>query len=91
MMISISEYYETSAIALAINKKIFINNRYFGLFLDISGHDLDRDDLAFIFKSENNQLISIPAYDHNINFIYEFENGQKSYLNPLLHCLFVSE
>ncbi|KNC89081.1 hypothetical protein GM31_08415 [Trabulsiella odontotermitis] len=90
-MISISEYYETSAISLAINKKIFINNQYFGLFLDISGHDLDRDVLAFIFKLENNQLVSIPAYDTRINFVYEFENGQKSYLNPLLHCLMVNE
>lgn len=90
-MISISEYYETSAISLAIHKKIFINNRYFGLFLDISGHDLDRDVLAFIFKLENSQIVSIPAYDHRLNFVYEFENGQKSYLNPLLHCLFVSD
>jgi hypothetical protein len=90
-MISISEYYETSKLLLAINKKIYINNRYFGLFLDISGHDLDRDKLAFIFKLENNQLVSIPAYDNGINYIYEFASGQKSYLNPLLHCLLVSE
>ncbi|EHM51357.1 hypothetical protein [Yokenella regensburgei] len=90
-MKSIAEHYERGTLNHVIKDIILINNQYFGLFMGTDGHDLDRDSLSFVVKMINNQQITIPAYDHNINFTYCFPDGQKSFLNPLLHCLMIKE
>jgi hypothetical protein len=90
-MKSIAEHYERGSISHVIGKALLINSQFFGLFWGTDGHDLDRETLSFIVKMKNNQQIAIPAYDHKINFTYCFSDGQKSLLNPLLHCLIVQD
>ncbi|MBW7981390.1 hypothetical protein [Enterobacillus tribolii] len=88
-MLSISEHYEKSTLSLAIGKRSFINTCYFGQFIGITGHDLDHANLSFIFELDNKKRVSIPAYCSRLNFEYHYPDGQKSYLNPLLHCIMI--